>query len=126
VAKITKSYIPDVDLTIFTVSGETTFDDIWDQTRAFFGGKSSKLALWDFTSGTVAPISNLDDKEIARRVRVIRAGGKRGKGAILAPENIDYGTGRAFQVFSEFKDFPFEIKVFRDMAAAKKWLTSEK
>lgn len=123
-AKITKSYESDIDLTVFTVVGEITFDEVWDQTHTFLSGKPSKLALWDFTSGTVAPISSQEMDEIAKRGSTISARIGGGKGAILAPKDIDYGMGRVFQVFSEFENFPLEIEIFRDMNAAKKWLRS--
>ncbi len=123
-AKITKSYKSDVDQTIFTVIGETTFDEIWDQTRVFFVGKPSKFALWDFTSGTVANISSQEMEEIAKKGGEISAKIEGGKAAILAPKDLDYGITRIFQVFSELRKFPLEIEIFRDMDAAKKWLIS--
>lgn len=123
-AKITKSYESDIDLTIFTIVGEITFDEVLDHTRTFLSGKPSKLALWDFTSGTIARISSQELKEIAKQGDVISARIEGGKGAILAPKDIDYGMSRIFQVFSEIEDFPLEVEIFRDLNAAKKWLIS--
>jgi hypothetical protein len=123
-AKITKSYESDIDLTIFTVSGEATFNELLDQTLTFFGVKPSNLVLWDFTLGTVAHISNREVKELAKQSSMIAAGLKGGKGAIVAPRDIDYGMSRVFQAFSELDKFSFKIEIFRDMNAAKKWLMS--
>jgi hypothetical protein len=123
-AKITKSYESDIDLTIFTVVGETTFDEVWDQSRAFLSGKLSKLVLWDFTSGTAKNLSNQEIDLIAKRGRKISPMIEGGKGAILAPRDIDYGLARDFQALSKFENFPIEIEIFRDMNDAKKWLMS--
>jgi hypothetical protein len=124
-AKITKSYESDIDLTVFTVVGEITFDEVWDQTRIFYlSGKPSKLALWDFTSGTVEPISSQQMNDLAKRTMKISARIEGGKGAFLVPKDIDYGMTRVFQVFSEEEGFPLEVEIFRDMNAAQKWLMS--
>ncbi len=126
-AKITKSYESDIDLTIFKVMGEITFDEAWEQTRNFcLSGKPSKLALWNFTSGTVAPISSQEMKDLANRTMTISTRIEGGKGAILAPKDIDYGMTRVFQAFSEVEGFPLEVQIFRDMNAAQKWLISSK
>ncbi len=123
-SKITKSFDPDIDLTIFTVVGEATFDELWDQTRVLFKGKLSKLVLWDFTAATAAGVSSQELKEIARRGGTILSRVAGGKGAILAPKDIDYGIGRIFQVFSEQEIFPLEVEIFRDKSAAINWLIS--
>ena len=124
-AKVTKSYESDIDLTVFSVVGEITFDEVWDQTSIHLGGKPSKLSLWDFTLGTVTPISSDETRLIARRGGALSARIEGGKGAILTPKDIDYGIARMFQVFSELDNFPLEVQVFRDMNAARKWLMSD-
>ncbi len=107
--KISKTYDPGNDLTIFEVMGEITFNDVSDQTHTFFSGKQSKLVLWDFTSGTVANISNQEVQTIAKIGMATSARIKGGKAAILTPKDVDYGISRVFQVFSEVEKFPFEI-----------------
>lgn len=124
-AKITKSYESDIDLTIFTVVGEKTFDEVSDQTLTFLSGKPSKLTLWDFTSGTVSRLSSQELNEIAKQGEAISSRIENGKAAILAPKDIDYGISRIFQVFSKIENFPLEIEIFRDMNAAQNWLISD-
>ncbi len=119
---ITKSYDSVADLTVFNVNGEVTFEDIWTQTCNFLCGSPSQLVLWDFTFGTVAPISNQEAESIAKRGSEMGATIEGGKAAILAPKSVDYGMSRVFQTFSEMKKIPLEIEVFRDMETARKWL----
>ena len=121
-AKITKSYESDIDLTVFTVKGKVTFDDILDQTRSFFSGKPTKLVVWDFTLGTAVSISNQEIKEIAKQGALILARIERGKCAIVVPKDFEYGMFRVFQVLSEMEKFPFEVAIYRDINAAQKWL----
>ena len=121
-AKFIESYESEKDLTIFTVVGEITFDEVWDQTCTFFSGRPSKLVLWDFMSGTAKNVSSQELAEIAEKGGTISAIAKGGKGAILAPKDIDFGIGRIFQAFSQMKNFPLEVQIFRDMNTAKKWL----
>jgi hypothetical protein len=121
-AKITKSHDSVLDLTVFNVEGEATFDELWDQTYTFLSGKPSKFAIWDFTSGTVALMSSREVIEIATRTSKFFAKIEGGQGALVAPNDIDYGMTRMFQVFSKMKNFPFRIQVFRDRNTAEKWL----
>jgi hypothetical protein len=121
-AKISKSYESDIDLTTFAVEGEVTADDIWEQTFAFLSAKPSKLALWDFTAGTIQLISSQELKEIARRGGNILDKIDDGKVAIVAPKDIDYGITRVFQVFSEMEHFPLEVATFREKNDAREWL----
>ena len=124
-AKITKTYESDIDLTVFSVVGTATFEEIWEQTRTFLGGKPSKLVLWDFTSGTVGSISSNESSKIAELGLILSSKIIGGKAALLAPKDIDFGVSRMFQAFSEIKKFPLEVGVFRDLSAARNWLTSE-
>lgn len=121
-ATITKSYESNKDLTIFTVVGETSFDEIWAQTCVLLEGVPAKLVLWDFTSGTVGNISSEEVRLIADRGGQISNKIAGGKGAIFVPKDLDYGMARVFKVFCEEGNFPVEIEVFRDGAAARKWL----
>ena len=121
-AKINKKYEPDIDLTVFSVVGAATFGEIWEQTRIFLCDKPSRLVLWDFTEGTVASVSSGEVQKIAGLGSNISSKIKGGKAALLAPKDIDFGISRIFQVFSEMRNFPFEIDVFRDMSTAQEWL----
>ncbi len=121
-ATITKSYESHKDLTIFTVVGETSFDEIWVQTRVLYEGVPAKLVLWDFTSGTVGNISSEEVRSIAHKGGQISSKIEGGKGAIFVPKDLDYGMARVFKVFCEEGNFPVEVEVFRDEAAAIKWL----
>ncbi len=122
-AKITKSYESDIDLTIFTVEGEITFDEAWEQTRIFYlNEKPSKLALWNFMLGTLAPISSQEMEVLVKRTETIATRKEGEKVAFVAPKDIDYGMARVFQALSEPKSSPLEIEIFRDMDTAQKWL----
>lgn len=121
-AKTTKTYESDIDLTVFKIVGEMTFSEVSEQTRIFFENKPSKLALWDFTLGTVAHLSSQEMREIAKQGAAFSTRIEGARGAILAPKDIDYGMSRVFQVFSEQEIFPLEVKIFRDIDAARKWL----
>ena len=85
-ATITKSYESNKDLTIFTVVGETSFDEIWAQTCVLLEGVPAKLVLWDFTSGTVGNISSEEVRLIADRGGPDFKQNCRRKGCYLCPK----------------------------------------
>lgn len=120
--KITKSYEANNDLTLFTVVGEISFDEIWAQTRILYEGVPEKLVLWNFSLGTVGRISSEEVKKIAQKGGQISRKIEGGKGAIFAPKDLEYGMARVFKVFCEENDFPVEVEVFRDEIVARKWL----
>lgn len=122
--KITESYEPDADLTVFTAEGELTFNEVLEQTRSFLSGKPSKLALWNLERGTFSKISSQEMEQIMQLGAVFSSGTKIGKAAILAQKDVDYGLGNVIRALGEIKGFPYKIKIFREMSAARDWLFS--
>lgn len=123
-AEITKSYEPNIALTIFTVVGEVTVKEVSDQTLTYLSDKPSELTLWDFTSGFLQDFSSQELKRLVLTGDVVLEKIENGKAAIVTSSDHDYGISRMFQAYSEMSDFPLEIDVFRDMTAARKWLTA--
>ncbi len=55
-----------------------------------------------------------------RMITVYRLYNEKSRRAIVADEDITFGMARMYEVFRE--DAPEEIKLFRDMADARRWL----
>lgn len=121
-ARITTEYQPETDLTTFIATGSLEYKDILDKGREFLSGCPSKLVLWDFSAGSLAPFSNKDFRSLAHRAGNFSPKIAGAKAAIMAPEAIDFGLGRMFQVYSEMENFPYQVQIFRDLESAKSWL----
>jgi glutathionyl-hydroquinone reductase len=110
------------DLTIQTVSGSFTVQDIFDELDRYYAGHATMLILWDITR---ADLSSWQADQIISLVKKakgyshLRADGKT---AIVIRKNLNYGISRMFQSYAENDKIEFEIKVFRDIEKAKEWL----
>ena len=78
--------------------------------------------LLDFS---LARMVNISSQVIERVVSIARKRGSTrhgGKTALVAPDNIEYGMSRMYQMIAELKKVPYEIQVFRSLEEAKQWL----
>jgi hypothetical protein len=119
-----RSYIDeDKDLTIFTVTGRLSFDEVMPVVKDFYDGNPTKNVLWDLT----------DIKEVqvtSEEVRLIvsygpRYEGKRasaGKTAFVVQKEVLFGMSRMFEIQSNMKNVPYTIEVFRNRDEAYQWL----
>ena len=59
---------------------------------------------------------------IANYVTWFKESREGGKTAIVSPRDLEFGIGRMFDTFGEIKNVKFEIRVFRNLPAAREWL----
>lgn len=109
-------------LTIFKVTGVLSFDKVLHVVKDFYDGDPTKHVLWDFidtaevqlTPEEVEAISNFRPRYEGKRAS--------GKTAFVAQKDILYGLARMFEIQSRFREAPFKIMVFRNIAEARQWL----
>ena len=110
------------DLTVQTVSGSFTVEDICDELERYYAGHATMLILWDIIR---ADLSSWQADQIVSLVKKakgyshLRAGGKT---AIVISKDLNFGISRMFQSYAENDKIAFEIRVFRDIERAKEWL----
>ncbi|MFT5727713.1 MAG: hypothetical protein ACI8PB_001851 [Desulforhopalus sp.] len=109
-ATITKSYESNNDLTIFTVVGETSFDEIWTQTCILLEGVPAKLVLLDFTSGTVGNISSEEVRSIADRGARFQTKLKAERVLSLSQRILTMGWPGFLRCFAKKGIFPLKLK----------------
>ena len=110
------------NLTIFTLTGVVTLDDILKQVEKYYSGKTTLYAIWDISEADVSNISNEDIANIAEFGLKFAGARRGGKSAFIASEDFGYGISRVFGAVSELKNMPIEISSFRNINDAKKWL----
>ena len=109
------------DVTVFTVRGELTADDILKT----IGEYSTTLILWDAMDGSVSNISAEDFRKISRIVKTTTKKSSRGKTAFVGRQEIDFGLGRMYEAFANIANLPIEYKTFKNVDEAKDWLGIE-
>lgn len=112
-------------LTIHTVTGEPSHQEIMDVFTSFYDKHPTKNSLWDIRSASLIRLSNQDIQffvDYSLWHGEVRAGGKT---AFIVSKDLDYGMLRMVKAFGEYADFPFSTKVFRSMDEAIKWFGKE-
>lgn len=117
-AIITVKFIPDDDLTIFTVDGDLSVEDI----LKFSSEYATKNVLWDATNGSVRNIHTDDFRRIAVEMKKQthkRAGGKT---ALVGSLDVDFGLSRMYEAFAGLEKIPITYGAFRNYNDAMNWL----
>jgi len=116
-------------LTIFTLTGEMTLDEIQKAIKSFWEAHDLRLnALWDVQQ---AKLNNLKSSDMVSLTALIgqythrfeeRKGGKT---AVVASSDLQYGFSRILGSLYEIEDFPTKLKIFRIMDEALEWFDQD-
>lgn len=110
------------DFTHFVALGQVTFPELRAIIQDFYENGPTAKVLFDFTRSNFEGLS----AETVNRLAILRErmGGRRvdGKTALVASRNATYGLLRMFGTMSESDEYPYEVRVFREIGAAREWL----
>ena len=121
--KIETSIDYQLDLTVHTVSGNVTAQEILDKLDIYYQDKPTSLILWDFTNATWSGISSNElHKTVVKAKKYSRPGGKT---ALVFSKDSDFGIGRMLEALAEIEDYDYEFRSFRRLKDAYKWLTGD-
>ena len=110
------------DLTIFTVEGELTANEIIKYSSKFYDKKPTKKILWDATKGSVSKITSGEFRKIAKEMKKFTKKREGGKTALVGSFDADFGLARMYEVYAESEELPVSYGIFRDIDEAKEWL----
>ena len=112
------SHEHDGDLTIFTVKGHTTTEEIVAFIEENFKD-IKKLALWDLIEGTLDDLDTGNFKKIASAVK---EHAKHEKTAYVTENKIEFNFLNLYTVYTKLVNFSVKIKPFKKKDDAMKWL----
>lgn len=121
-ANITVKIIPEENLTIFSVEGDLSANEILKYSTEYYDKKPTKYVLWDATKGSVGKIESSEFSIIAINMKEhtkMRAGGKT---ALVGKFDIDFGYARMYEAYADLEEIPITYQVFRNADDAMKWL----
>ena len=114
------------NLTIFTLTGELTLDEILGALKSFWEDRELTLnTLWDARNAIVTNIRSSELQNIAGFIGQYRnrfEERENGKAAIVAPTDLQYGLSRILGTFYEREGLPIKLQPFRTMEEAIQWL----
>jgi hypothetical protein len=112
----------DRDLTVFRATGDLTFDDQMRVLREFYGGKTTRRALWDFRLVSGDLISKGELVQIGDFVKMHQDTRPGGKSAIVYDHSRDFGLSEVCRRLARAKGMQFKIRDFENVDEAMKWL----
>ena len=121
-ATIKITFVPQDDLTIFTVKGDLSSNEIMQYSSEYYQLKPTQLVLWDASEGTVENITNEDFKKLASEMRKITHNRVGGKTALLGKFDIDFGLSRMYEAYAEMENVPVTYCSFHNRDDAMSWL----
>lgn len=110
------------DLTVHTVLGEVSGDEIIEKIKEGLDHKHSLFVIWDFSNALTIdlPMEKMYQiLTIGKKLAQLRVSGKT---AIVVPQDLGFGLGRMYEAYSEIEMFPTENRAFRTMDQAWEWL----
>lgn len=115
----------DRDLTVRTVKGEVTAQELMDALAEYYAGEPTRNILWDFTEAMLERLTVSEVRGLAQATRLHATRRAGGKTALVFSSASAFGLGRVFDQSQSASDTPVDHMSFRDRAAALAWLEGE-
>lgn len=121
---ITKQIEQSKELTIFTGNGELSFDEVLKTIRSFYATNPTLNVLCDLRQASAEQISSSQVNQIAELIQKLKRIRKGGRTAIVSTRDVTFGVARMLEalIYIPNDDFSYELKVFRDIKDAVRWL----
>ena len=123
--KIIKKIDSENDMTVFTVIGKVTANELVAAISDFYENDVTSNILWDLTKGDLSEIRSSDVELIANLSVKYAEKRSSGKTAIVGSDDLAFGLSRMYEITKELVKLPFETQAFRDIDKAFKWLLSD-
>jgi hypothetical protein len=119
---ISISYDRARDLTVFTAAGELTYAEQLAALHDFYDGNPTANVLWDFRSIEGNRISTDELNKIIVFIKKRENKRPHGKTALVSTSDLDFGMSRVSQAYADIHELPWQLRAFRSMDEALKWL----
>ena len=109
-------------LTIMTVSGVLTCEEIINSFEDFLKLHVTPDLLWDFSDASLYKITFEDMEriiEVAKSLAYLR---NNGKTALFVPTDISFGLSELYGFMAEQSEYPVQVCVFKSLEKALEWL----
>ncbi len=112
----------DADLTLHSIEGDITWEDIVVTIEEYYLGQPTTFVIWDYTGAGPSHCSEENIRSIAQTAGQYAQSRAGGKTALVLPKDLQFGVGRVFESYAELADMPVTVRSFRLMAEAAAWL----
>jgi uncharacterized protein YbgA (DUF1722 family) len=107
------------------VEGSLTFDEQITTLQEFYSADPTANVLWDFRGHKGNRISSEEVQKIISLVKSYGNKRPKGKTALVSNKDLDFGLSRVSEAYANIENLPWEIRSFRSMDEALKWINDE-
>ncbi|MDA8139990.1 MAG: hypothetical protein M0036_15185 [Desulfobacteraceae bacterium] len=113
------------DLTIHTLEGPISSNDIITTIEEYYRGQPTTHIIWDFTAATLNQCRDEDIQAIAVAANKHSKAWPDSKTALVLPGDLQFGLGRMYETFAELENGATQVQSFRGMTEAQAWLAKK-
>jgi hypothetical protein len=110
------------DLTIHTVKGDVSAEEIIQRIEEYNSGEITLRVIWDFSDAIIEDSSNEKLRSVLAAAAKYNEARRGGRAALVSTKALLFGLQRMYGTLSEIKDSPVEHRAFRNMEDAKEWI----
>lgn len=122
-AEFTKQVSPEGDLTIISVEGDLSTDEILAYSKHLHEQPDiTNNLLWDTSKASLAGTTAEDYREMETKMKDIIDKRVGGKTAIVGDTDLKYGFGRLYSAYAELEKSPVRYGIFHTVEEAMDWL----
>lgn len=119
-ASVTFDINHELRLTTFIVHGDISLAEIEQAITSFYDKLATQNALWDLRESSVQRLSTNDVLALIKFLNRNAYVREKGKTAVVAPKDADFGLARMGEVYAEKLTTSF--RVFRSIEDAHDWI----
>jgi len=122
---LTKQIEQPQQLTIITGTGELSYDEVLNTIRSFYAESPTLNVLCDLRQASAERISSSQVNQIAELIQKLKRVRKGGRTAIVSSRDVTFGVARMLEALINIPndDFAYELRVFRKIKDANRWLS---
>lgn len=120
--QINKTLEREKDLTIISVSGLFSIDQIIAVVDQYYASEITQNLIYDLSRADMSSLKAHDFKRIISHARQYMHLRKGGKTAFVLGSDLDFGLARMYETYSELKNHPIPQAVFKSLDQAMHWL----
>ncbi len=119
---ITTEVDNDRQLTIHTVIGDVSFDEVILALKQFWEDPHTINVLWDIRKGSVTNVFSKEAELIVNYVKNHLGKRPEGKTAMVVSGDLEFGISRMGQALVEINRISLHMEIFRSYEEAIQWL----
>ena len=109
------------NLTIFTASGDVTYDELINALESYIVSDPTTKQIFNFSNSTALTLNFEKFRQLAERAKTRIPNGE-WQTAIIVSGEVGYGKASIYRGLSDIEDIPQDVRIFSNINEAYEWL----